>query len=238
MQVPYAHNGHAEEPFWSLEQLAPVLKKADGAGLQCALHAIGDAAIKMAIDALQQVGNPTGRHRIEHLETCTPEDARRLGPLGIIASVQPVHADPAILDEWPRLIGPERCKHMFPYAALGEAGAVLALGTDSPTSSLKPLPNLYTATTRRSAREPGRPEQTTPQFALSLVAAMAAATRGAAYSCFADGGCGTLEVGKAANLTVIAMEWDAQKLLEARVVETWLGGQRIHVAALETAVTS
>ncbi|KAM4066173.1 amidohydrolase family protein [Hirsutella rhossiliensis] len=234
LRDPYAHSGHVEEPVWSLEQLAPVLKKADGAGLQCALHAIGDAAIKLALDSLEQVGNPTGRHRIEHLETCTPEDAQRLGPLGIIASIQPVHGDPAILDEWPRLLGPQRCKHIFPYAALAKAGAVLALGTDSPTASLKPLPNLYVATTRRSAREPERAEQTTPQFALSLVTALAAATRGAAYSCFADRCTGTLEVGKAANLAVICMEWDAQKLLEARVAETWLGGQRIYVADTES----
>ncbi|KND86584.1 putative amidohydrolase YtcJ [Tolypocladium ophioglossoides CBS 100239] len=230
LREPYSHNNGNGNPIWSREQLAPVLRRADGAGLQCALHAIGDAAIKIAIDCLEQVGNPAGRHRIEHLETCTPEDAKRLGPLGITASVQPVHSDPAILGEWPKLLGPTRCKHVFPYGELAKGGAVLAIGTDSPTAPYGPLPNLYMATTRRSAREPERRDQTTPQFALSLAAAVSAATQGAAYSCFADGWTGTLEAGKAANLTVIDMKWDAEKLLEANVRETWFRGRRIYAA--------
>lgn len=230
LREPYSHNNGNDDPIWSSEQLAPVLERADRAGLQCALHAIGDAAIKIAIDSLEQVGNPAARHRIEHLETCTPEDAKRLGPLGITASVQPVHSDPAGLGQWQRLLGPDRCRHVFPYGALAKGGAVLALGTDSPTAAYGPLPNLYVATTRRSAREPEREDRTTPQFALGLLAAVSAATHGAAYSCFADGWTGTLEVGKEANLAVIDMKWDAQKLLEARVKETWFRGQRIFAA--------
>ncbi|GJN80305.1 hypothetical protein PLIIFM63780_003831 [Purpureocillium lilacinum] len=230
LRVPYCPDHCNADPIWPRDALVPVLKRADAAGLQCALHAIGDAAIKIAIDSLEMVGNPSGRHRIEHLETCTPEDAKRLGPLGIIASVQPVHSDPAILGQWPRLLGAERCKHIFPYGALAKGGAKLAIGTDSPTASYKPMPNLYTATTRRSGREPERKEQTTPQFALHMVAAFAAATHGAAYSCFADGRAGSLEVGKDANLAVVDMEWDAERLLEAKVCETWFRGRRIYAS--------
>ncbi|RCI08834.1 hypothetical protein L249_4638 [Ophiocordyceps polyrhachis-furcata BCC 54312] len=227
LREPYAHGVAGPDPIWPTDRLVTVMRFADDAGLQCAMHAIGDATIHQVIDALELIANPAARHRIEHLETCAPEDARRLGPLGIVASVQPVHSDPAIMGQWPRLLGPERCRHVFPYRALADAGAVMAIGTDSPTASLLPLCNLYTATTRRSAREPHRTDRTTPQFALSLAAAVAAATRGAAYSCFADTSIGSLEPGKAANLTVVDMTWDADKLLDARVAETWVAGRSV-----------
>jgi hypothetical protein len=183
-------------------------------------------AIKIAIDSLEQVGNPSGRHRIEHLETCSPEDALRLGKLGITASVQAVHSDPAGLSAWPTLLGAERCKHVFPYKTFADNGAI-ALGTDAPTAPHFPLPNLYIASTRRSAQKPDFPGRTTPEFALSLGVSIGAATAGAAYSCFADKWTGKLEQGFAADLAVVDMEWAADKLLSARVKETWSKGNRI-----------
>ena len=224
---PYSHTGQNEPSMWTLDELRPVLKMADDAGLQIAIHAIGDAAIKLALDGLEAVGNPDARHRIEHLETCAPEDVPRLGKLGITASVQPVHSDPFNLKAWPELIGPKRCGHVFPYNGFAEHGAVVALGTDAPTASYEPLPNLYTATTRRSGHKPEMTEVTTPQFALSLASAMAAYTQGAAYSCFADDRVGKLEVGKVANLTVLDVAWDPVKLLQGKVVETWYQGERL-----------
>lgn len=231
LKEPYSHTGANAAPMWTLATLAPVLQKADAAGLQCALHAIGDGAIKLAIDALEAVGHPSGRHRIEHLETCAPEDVPRLGALGITASVQPVHLDPAGLTAWETLLGPARCGHVFPYAAFAAHGAALALGSDSPTAPFDPLPNMYIATTRRSALEPAREEQTTPKYALTLAAAAAAATEGAARSCFADKQrVGKLEAGWRANLVVVDMEWEAERLLEAKVAETWIDGKRVYAA--------
>lgn len=227
LMEPYSHNGGNEPAVWTVEELVPILKKADDAGLQIAIHAIGDAAIRVAIDSLERVGNPAGRHRIEHLETCSPDDVARLGKLGITASVQPVHSDPSILQAWPKLLGPKRCEHVFPYNGFAEHGATVAIGTDAPTASHLVFPNLYTATTRRSGRKPELEKQTAPKFALSLAAAMAAATQGAAYSCFADSRVGRLEEGKVANLAVIDMVWDPTKLLEAKVVETWYQGRKI-----------
>ncbi len=230
LKDPYSHSGKNADTMWTAETLAPVLKKADEAGLQCALHAIGSAAIKLALDALEVVGNPAGRHRIEHLETCAPEDVPRLGKLGITASVQPVHLDPAGLGAWQKLLGPSRCNDVFPYSAFAKFGAALALGTDSPPAPYNPLPNLYIATTRRSALEPEREDQTTPRFALDMAGAVSAATLGAAYSCFEDARVGRLEKGFAANLTVVDMEWEASRLLDARTVETWVGGKKVFEA--------
>ncbi|KAL2872826.1 amidohydrolase [Aspergillus lucknowensis] len=224
------------EPLWEPGILRKAVQRADAAGLQCALHAIGDAAVRLAIDTLETVAprrnggagaSLSRRHRIEHLELTSPGDAARLAALGITASIQPVHADPAILRAWPRLLGAERCRRAFAYREFHDHGAKLAIGTDSPTAPHLPFRNLYTATTRRSAREPESTETVNPEFALTLLQAVSAATAGSAYSCFADDVTGSLEVGKKADFVVVEMDWDAERLLDARVCETYFGGKRV-----------
>lgn len=224
---PYSSNGVSCDPLWTPEMLNPVVKKADAAGLQCALHAIGDGAIKTAIDALEKNGTPGSRHRIEHLELASPEDAKRLGRLGITASIQPVHADPAILRAWPKLLGEDRCGRAFAYKDFQDGGANLAIGSDAPTAPYAPLPNLYISTTRRSAREPESTETVNPHFALSLASAVSAATAGSAYSCFADTWTGRLQKGMKADFVVLDMEWNTEKLLNAKVQQTWFEGRKI-----------
>ena len=217
-------------PIWPAEMLRKVVAKADAAGLQCALHAIGDATVRMAITALEALGElgRGHRHRIEHLELTHPDDARRLGDLGITASVQPVHADPAICRAWPHLLGAARCGRAFAYRDFLQHGANLALGTDAPTAPHCPLKNLYTATTRRSAREPESLDSLNPRFGLSLVDALCAATMGSAVSSFADAKAGSLESGKVADFVVLDMHWDAQRLLLAEVYQTFLGGRVVY----------
>ncbi|KFY02222.1 hypothetical protein O988_02315 [Pseudogymnoascus sp. VKM F-3808] len=223
---PYS-NGISCDTLWPAAMLDPVVKKADSGGLQCALHAIGDGAIRTAIDSLEKNGTPGRRHRIEHLELASPEDAKRLGQLGITASIQAVHADPAILRAWPKLLGEERCGRRFAYKDFQDGGATLALGSDAPTAPYAPLPNLYTATTRRSAREPESVEKVNPHFALSLASAISAATAGSAYSCFADAWTGRLAKGMKADFVVMDMQWDSGELLKAKVRETWFEGVKV-----------
>lgn len=226
LSEPYAQ-ADSPPPIWSPADLAPVVQAAEEAGLQIALHAIGDAAITMAVDALERHGTPGRRHRIEHLELASPADARRLGALGITASVQPVHADPAILRAWPRLLGEERCGRAFAYREMADAGAPLALGSDSPTAPWGPLGNVYVAATRRSAREPASGEVVNEHFRLGVCEAVVAGTRGAAASVFADERTGSLRVGKVADFVVVDMEWDAKSLLRAEMRETHFGGRRV-----------
>ncbi|KAK6079466.1 amidohydrolase YtcJ 1 [Seiridium cupressi] len=227
---PYSSNGVDCGPLWTLEKIAPVVKKADEAGLQCALHAIGDYTIRMAIDALEQNATVGRRHRIEHLELAMPQDAARLGKLGITASIQPVHSDPAILRAWPELLGEDRCERAFAYKDFGDGGAVLALGSDAPTAPHGPLQNIYTATTRRSAREPELQTAVNPHFALELSAAIAGATAGSAYSCFADNLAGKLDIGLSADFAVVDMEWNAETLLQAKVKQTWFKAKKVFEA--------
>lgn len=219
-------------PIWAPDMLQKVVSKADAAGLQCALHAIGDATVRMAINALETLPNSGRRHRIEHLEMTAPDDAKRLGALGITASVQPVHADPAILRAWPDLLGHPRCKRAFAYNEFLSHNANLAIGTDSPTAPHWPLKNIYTATTRRSAREPELPTTVNEHFALSLLDAVCAGTRGSAYSTFGEGFMGSLGVGMKADFGVWDMVWEKERLLEAGVRETYFGGRRVYQRAL------
>lgn len=232
LREPYTSPSTNCDPIWSYDSLVPVVKHADAAGLQCALHAIGDRTVHNSINALALLAESgpshwqrDRRHRIEHLELTSPEDARRLGELGITASIQAVHSDPAILRAWPTLVGPERCKRAFAYSEMADGGAHLALGTDAPTAAHFPLRNIYTATTRRSAREEHLTETTNKEFKLGLGQALKAATWGTAYSCFADKRVGTLEKGKMADFVIVDLEWDAQQLLRGQVKETWFDGK-------------
>lgn len=228
---PYTSNAHFEGPIWTPEMLDPVVKMAVEGGLQCALHAIGDQAVHNAVNVLENHGKPGQRHRIEHLELTAPEDAKRLGQLGITASIQPVHADPAILRAWPKLLGPERLKRAFAYSDFSDHGAHLTIGSDSPTAPYAPLPNLYVATTRKSARQPDADDPpVNAKFKLDLAQAVSAATSGAAYSCFAEHRVGSLEVGKMADFVIVDMDWDGDELLKASIKETWYEGQQVYAA--------
>ncbi|KAF1994877.1 amidohydrolase family protein-like protein [Amniculicola lignicola CBS 123094] len=228
---PYTSNAVSTDPIWSAEMLGPVVKRACEADLQCALHAIGDAAVHLAINALEAHGSPGQRHRIEHLELTSPEDAARLGKLGITASIQPVHADPAILRAWRTLLGPERLKRAFAYKDFAHHGAVLAIGSDSPTAPHAPIKNLYVASTRKSARQPDAGDAPVNEnFRIGLCDAVTAATRGSAWSCFADTRIGTLEVGKEADFCVVDMRFEEGALLDAELKETWVGGKRVYMA--------
>ncbi|KAF3764114.1 hypothetical protein M406DRAFT_42192 [Cryphonectria parasitica EP155] len=227
LSEPYTHSGTSSDPVWTKEMLLPAVERASRAGLQVAIHAIGDLAIRNAVDVIEAVVKPEQRPRIEHLELTSAEDAARLGRLGITASVQPVHSDPAILRAWPRLIGPHRCERAFAYRDMADSGATIALGSDAPTAPHSLPANCYVATNRRSAREPELETVVNPHFALGLCESVVAGTQGGAYSCFMEGTTGAIQKGLKADLAVLEMKWDKERLLEARVVETWFGGRKV-----------
>ena len=95
--------------IWLPEYLKAMFKEADSGNLQMALHAIGDSAITIAIDSLEKHARGKRRHRIEHLELVSSADAHTLDALGLTASIQLDHANPAVIAEQPRSLGAERC---------------------------------------------------------------------------------------------------------------------------------
>ncbi|SFS14156.1 hypothetical protein SAMN04487846_2860 [Microbacterium sp. cf046] len=230
MRHPYA-NGSNAEPIWPLAQLKPVVVAADAAGLQIAQHAIGDYASEIALDAIEHAiarnGDRPRRHRIEHLEYAAPGTAVRMARLGVTASMQPVHSDPAIFANWAEMLGDERVERAFPWPEYEDAGALLAFSTDAPTAPHSALANMYIASTRASALDRSVPA-THPQFALPLERAIGHATRDAAASVGDADWRGRIARGFSADLVVLDTDPftdGSSSLLEARVVETIVAGR-------------
>jgi predicted amidohydrolase YtcJ len=230
--APYT-NGDLPEPIWDYDALAPVVAAADAAGLQCALHAIGDGAVRTALNAIDNAARVNGtsgrRHRIEHIEYLATADVPRFAELGVTASMQPVHCDPAIQQNWRQMLGPERSARAYPGRELLEAGARLVLGTDAPTAPYAPLPNMFIAATRRSAFDLSLPPNI-PSYALPLDDAITYATANAAWSCFDEGKRGMIRPGLAADFIVIepdVLAGEPESLLNAEVLLTVVGGREV-----------
>ncbi|WP_449408543.1 amidohydrolase [Microbacterium maritypicum] len=232
MRDPYA-NGTNAGPIWPANRLFPVVAAADAAGLQVAMHAIGDAASTLALDALENAiavnGDLPRRHRIEHLEYAAPGTAERMAGLGVTASMQPVHADPAIFTNWAAQLGDDRVDRAFAWPEYEDAGALLAFSTDAPTAPHEALANMYVAATRASALDP-HVAAVQPQFALPLDRAIAHATRDAAASVGDGAWRGRIAAGQAADFVVVADDpfVDGEDaLLSTRVVRTVIGGRTV-----------
>lgn len=232
MLWPYA-NGAMPSAIWPADTLTAAVTAADAAGLQVAIHAIGDAAVRSALDAFEaaaRVNATSGRrHRIEHIEVPDPADIPRFEALGVTPSMQPVHADPAIRDNWAAMLGDERARRGFPWVEL-DASSRLALGTDAPTAPLEALPNLFIAATRRSALDPRLPAPP-GERPLELDTAIRRMTADAAWSCFDEPHRGSLEPGKLADLIVLdtdPFDDGPEALREANVLRTIVGGRTVH----------
>ncbi|MFD5598772.1 amidohydrolase [Leucobacter sp. NPDC058333] len=214
MRGPYA-NGAMPGPIWEREFALPVAVAADAAGLQFALHAIGDEASTIALDMVAEAERVNGprperRARVEHLESVADDTIARMAELGVTASMQPVHCDPAVLDNWQAVLGDERALTGFPWHKFREAGVRLALGTDAPTAPHEAADNLFIALTAQSVLERDRaPYQ--PQRVFTPPQALEAFTVGTAYATGRDHELGRIAAGYRANFVV----WAANPLVEA-----------------------
>lgn len=194
-------------PALDPEVLIDRVVKADELGFRIRFHAIGDAAIRLALDAFEEAvrknGKRDSRHTVEHIEVIDSDDIERFSKLGVIASMQPDHMAASSRDVYTSIIGPEREKNVFLTKSLLNTGASLALGTDFPVSiSLNPMRQIYTAITRVDSS--GDPQNTWhPGQKLTLAEALQAYTYGSAHGCFREHELGTLEEGKLADLVVL-----------------------------------
>jgi predicted amidohydrolase YtcJ len=231
MSHPYS-NGSTGDLLWSAEALLPVLIAADAARLRLALHAIGDRASDVALDLLEEmirVNPPWDRRpRLEHLEIVNEQTPARMARLGITASVQPVHADPAIQPNWRAQLGDDRAERGYPWPLFTAAGARLAFGTDAPTAPHEALVNLYIATTRRSAIDHSLPPND-PKYAVPLTTAVRHATLDSAASFDADTRRGRVRPDMYADLVVLDGDFlDGADLLDVTVARTIVGGETVY----------
>jgi predicted amidohydrolase YtcJ len=232
MLEPYVGGGRGELN-WTPEDLDRTVALYDREGFQIFLHAIGDRAIRTALDAYERAARSNGtsgrRHRVEHIEVPTREDIARFARLGVIASTQALFANPDqnSLDVYVVNIGPDRASRAMAFRSLDESGAVQAFGSDSPVFSMEVLRGIYCAVTRMTP-EGTPPGGWEPQERISAEAALRHFTRDAAYASFEDQRKGTLAPGMLADLVVLSddiLSVPPERILKTRVLLTVMGGR-------------
>ena len=226
MLAPYSNrpgtSGHAN---YTQEELNRVIAMMDRRGWQVMTHALGDRAVRMALDAYEHTNKvnsapPRGRrHKIEHIETIDPAEVPRFGKLGVIASLQPSHAggmnNPKRTSTRWANIGYERSAWGFPWKSIKDAGGRIALGSDWPVASLNPGRGMFVALNR--IPHPPIPDQT-----LTMRELIDGYTRDGAYTIFEDERRGMLTAGKLADVVILANDVIAQPPAESGdlVIET------------------
>ncbi len=182
----------------------------DDKGFRLYTHAIGDRGVREVFSAYEQAAqnNPPKdrRHRIEHIETISPDDIPRFAKAGILASMEPIHADPATLGVWAKAIGEERLPWSFAWNSILNSRAKLVFSSDWPACiSLDPIRGIHVAVNRRDPS--GFPEGGwIPQEKISIYEAMKAYTQMGAYSSFEEGKKGMLKPGYLADLIVLSAD--------------------------------
>jgi len=213
-------------------QMFSNIENADAAGLQIAVHAIGDKANHIILGMYERVEREHGprdrRLRIEHAQHLIPADIPRFAQLHVIASMQPYHC----IDDgrWAeKRIGPERAKTSYAFRSLLDSGATLAFGSDWPVATMSPIMGIYAAVTRRTL-DGKHPNGWVPDQKITVEEAVRAYTMGSAYAGFDDKIKGSIEPGKLADLVVLSQDIfsiDPIKIADTKIYLTIFDGRLI-----------
>ena len=233
MLSPYVGTTDRGLPFMTDAALRRGVQRYDSAGLQVALHAIGDRAIRQALDAFEAVQRTKGvrdtRHRIEHVEVPDPQDVPRFRALGVVASTQALFATPDVttLQNYAPLLGPERAARSNHFKQFDDAGVVQAFGSDHPVFPMHVMRGIHVAVNRTTVE--GTPRGGWyPDGRITLDAALRHFTRDAAYAAFLDAQVGTLRAGMLADFVVLDRDPFAlptDSLFTVKVERTVVGGR-------------
>ncbi len=230
MLEPYADDPSSSgETKYTPEEYKEIIQRLDKMGFQCMTHSCGDRGVRVTLDAYEHAARINGkrdhRHRIEHIEMVSKDDIPRFKELGVVASMQPMHAVPESDSVYVRAAGPERIKTSFPWRSLDEAGATIAFSSDWSVVDMNPLPGLQAAVTRDWSTEPSR--------TVSLEKAIEAYTLRGAYASFEEDIKGSVEVGKLADMVVLSddlFEIPQDEIGSAKVLLTIVGGRETYRA--------
>jgi predicted amidohydrolase YtcJ len=217
-----------------LDKLREYILDADKAGLNVAVHAIGDRANAELLDLFAEVVKKNGprdrRYRVEHAQHLRPQDYKRFRDLGVIPSMQPYH----VIDDgrWAEgRIGTKRCASSYANRSLLDAGARLAFGSDWSVAPLDPLLGIDAAVNRRTL-DGKHPKGWFPEQKISVAEAVEAYTLTSAYAGFQEKDRGSLAAGKLADLVVLSRDLFAEKerdhIAETEVLLTVVGGKIVY----------
>jgi predicted amidohydrolase YtcJ len=215
-------------PFWERGELANAVRAADARGWQIQVHAIGDAAIRDGLDAFEAC-EPSRRHRIEHIEAPAAADLGRFAPLGVIASMQPQHAEPShnLFGAWAPKLGAARAAGGWPWASILRSGGRLAFGSDWPVVPIDPFGSLHVAVNRQT-RSGDPPGGWVGSERLKVGEAIAAWTSGSAYAEGSELAKGRLHDGMLADIAILdrdLTETPEAELGDIKVAATVVGGR-------------
>ena len=236
---PYKLKGQKDArgiPMVEPELLKQAVTQLDKDGFQVHFHAIGDGAVRQALDAIEAARTANGdgghRHHISHIQLIHPDDQPRFRKLGVIANFQPLwaYADSYITDLTLPFVSKETASYMYPIASMEKSGAVVAFGSDWSVSTANPFEEMETAVTRMGSlgdtTTPWMPEER-----IGLPEAIAAFTINAAYTNRDEANTGSLEVGKRANLAVLdrnLFDIPPTEISDTKVLLTLFEGKTVH----------
>jgi predicted amidohydrolase YtcJ len=233
--------GYSGEPRQSENELAQSATELLKIGFNMRIHTIGDGANRIAINAYERALKATGtdgkdaRFTLEHCQVLTPLDIPRLARLGIVASMQPLHATEDMHFAESRM-GPERIKSAYIWKKLLDLGVVVATGTDYSVSPYNPFYTLHAAVTRQD-RNNNPPGGWIPEQAMTREEALRAATMAGAYTMFAEDILGSIEVGKLADFVVIPVDYmtiPAEDIWKIEPEMTVIGGEVVYTRPVKS----
>ena len=212
-----------------------LVARVDKLGFQIYTHAIGDRAVRVALDAYENAMNTSkrynARHRIEHIETIAQADLPRFARLGVLASMEPIHADPGTIDVWAKAVGPERLPRSFAWSSLIKNNAFLVYSSDWPAAiSIDPIRGIHNAVNRRTV-DGQPPGGWIPEQRISTGEALRAYTQGGAYSSFEEAVKGRITPGMLADIVVLSQDIfkiDPMKIHQTRVLLNLFDGKIVY----------